>query len=86
LQRATVPKGANAGEVTIELAKGNKAIKQERAYMKATFSLDVAVLERLRAVSFITREPMSQIVERLVRDYVKQSRFRSAPRRPSKVD
>jgi len=54
--------------------------------MKATFSLDVEVLERLRAVAFSSREPMSQIVERLIRNFVKGSKVRIAPRKPRSTD
>jgi len=78
--------GTKLAKRSRQSAKGNIAIKQERTYMKATFSLDVEVLERLRAVAFSSREPMSQIVERLIRNFVKGSKVRIAPRKPRSTD
>lgn len=59
-------------------------IKQERTWVKTTFSLDPELVERLRAIAFFTREKQSTIVERLIREYVDSSKFRNIPERPAK--
>ena len=59
-------------------------IKPERTWVKATFSLDPELVERLKAVAFFSREKQSTIVERLIREYVESARFRNVPERPAK--
>ncbi len=57
---------------------------RELGGVKVGFFLDAEVTERLRDVAFFTRESQSQIVGRLIREYVDSAKFRHFPRRPRK--
>jgi hypothetical protein len=64
--------------------EGSTAIRKEVKRMKTTFSLDPKVVDKLREVAFFAREPMSEIVERLITEYVGSSKFKNVPQRPAK--
>jgi hypothetical protein len=62
----------------------NTGIKNESGRVKTTFSLDPRVVEKLRGVAWYSRESLSEIVERLITEYVGAPKFRNVPQRPAK--
>jgi len=62
----------------------NTGIQHEPTRVKATFSLDPRIVEKLRGVAWFSRESLSEIVERLIGDYVSLPKFRNVPQRPAK--
>jgi hypothetical protein len=62
----------------------NTGIPREVRRVKATFSVDPKIVEKLRGVAWFTRESQSEIVERLISEYVNQTKFKTVSERPPK--
>ena len=62
----------------------NTGIPSEGKRVKATYSVDPKIVEKLRGVAWFTRESQSEIVERLISEYVNSPKFKSVSERPPK--
>ena len=74
----TAPADVSAGETGSEERKGGTEGKRKRALVRQTYHMDPVIIEAIRIMEFESREGISTMVNRILREHIPDDVIRSA--------